>query len=306
MNAHLAPVTGLSSSRARSQAAFAALAADRAAGAGLVSESTSGFALLRTLPGAIAWAEGVITIDRVQARVTRMRKSVGVASKCFINLGEKPPTNNVMLTLTVGDGYVWKPRHVSDCIRSIRLWFNDRCPGQRLRYVWVAEIQDGKRREDGIGRGAIHYHIIFFLPDGLRLPHADRKGWWPHGMTNTKYSTSPIAYLVSYAKKIDSKNVGGFPRGARISGFGGLDKTGRDIRRWVLWPAYLQGNAAAGEPWKPCPGGGYVNHDDGRILLSEFAPAGAGFSSFVRVRTNPRELDPSGPFSWAPSYATLH
>ena len=38
------------------------------------------------------------------------------------------------------------------------------------------------------------------------MPQADRKGWWPHGMTNTKASTSPISYLVSYAKKIDSKN----------------------------------------------------------------------------------------------------
>ena len=253
------------------------------------------------------WTEQCIDIDRAQARITRLRKSVGVASKCFINLGERPPTNNVMVTLTVRDGYVWKPRHVSDYIRAVRLWFKDRCPGTPLRYVWVAEIQDGKHRADGVGRGAMHYHVIFFLPDGVRMPHADRcrkvKGvvkaaWWPHGSTNTVVSTSPIAYLVSYAKKIDSKNVGGFPRGCRISGVGGLDQAGRAIRRWVLWPAYVQGNASINDRFRPAKGGGYLNADTGEHLASEFAPTGGGFSSFIRVRTTPRLLPAEGPFSW--------
>lgn len=290
---------------------FAARASRRAA-AGLVSESTSGFALLKSLPTVMAWAEAAITIDRLQARVTRMRKSVGVASKCFINLGDRAPTNNVMSTLTVRDGYQWKPRDVSDYLRCVRMWFKDRCPGQKLRYVWVAEIQDGKRREDGVGRGAIHYHVIFFLPEGVRMPHADRMGWWPHGMTNTKYSTSPIAYLVSYAKKVDSKNVGGFPRGARISGFGGLDNVGRAIRRWCLLPAYVQANASITDRFKPAAGGGYRNDATGEVLLAEFAPTGGGFTSFVRIRTNPRpclaELagPPDGPWSWLPESSTVH
>lgn len=304
--------------RAHSQAAFARdwAAAEARAARGLVSESTSGFALVKSLPTAIAWAEATITIDRAKARITRMRKGVGVASKCFINLGERPPTNNVMVTLTVRDGYQWKPRHVSDYIRQVRMWFKHRCPGQRLRYVWVAEIQDGKRREDGMGRGAIHYHAIFFLPDGVRMPHADRPrkvggvlkvAWWPHGSTNTKASTSPIAYLVSYAKKIDSKNVGEFPRGARISGVGGLDDAQRAIRRWVLWPAYVQGNASVHDRFRPAPGGGYRDDATGVLLESEFAPTGGGFSSFIRVRTTPRAIDAAGPFSWVhDAPATIH
>jgi len=212
----------------------------------------------------------------------------------------------VMSTLTVRDGYVWKPRHVSDYIRAVRAWFKDRCPGQRLRYVWVAEIQDGKRREDGQGRGAIHYHAIFFLPEGVRMPHADRKGWWPHGSTNTVVSTSPIAYLVSYAKKVDSKNVGGFPRGCRISGVGGLDAAQRAIRRWVLWPAYVQGNASVNDRFRPAAGGGYRNDQTGELLLAEFAPTGGGFQSFIRIRTTPRALDACGPFSWIGDAPRLH
>ena len=120
----LRPVCGLSSSRARSQAAFvaarskadniageradfrAAWWAERRAAAGLVSVSTSGF---DALPTVLWMAENSIQIDPLQARITRLRKSVGVASKCFINLAEKPPTNNVMVTLTyAGDNTDWK------------------------------------------------------------------------------------------------------------------------------------------------------------------------------------------------------
>ena len=315
MSAHpLRSVCGLSSSRARSQAAFdaarskadtiageradfrAAWWAERRAAAGLVSVSTSGF---DDLPMWLWQSENEIEIDPLQARITRLRKSVGVASKCFINLAEKPPTNNVMVTLTyAGDNTDWKPRHVSDYIRAVRAWFKDRAPGERLRYVWVAELQDGKRRQDGQGRGVIHYHCIFFLPDGVRMPQADRKGWWPHGMTNTKFSTSPIAYLVSYAKKIDSKNCKGFPRGARISAFGGLDNLGRSIRRWCLLPGYVQGNASINDRFRPAPGGGYINAETGQLLQAEYAPTGAGFTRFVRVRTTPRTIDAAGPFSW--------
>lgn len=245
------------------------------------------------------WAEQCITIDRHQSRVTRMRKGVGVGAKCLLNLGEGDSGNNVMVTLTYrGTNADWKPRHVSDYIRKVREWFKDRCPGQRLKYLWVAELQDGKRREDGQGRGVIHYHAIFFLPQGVSMPMADKRGWWTHGYTNTEKGRSPVAYLMSYAKKADSKNIGGFPRGSRLYAVGGLDAPGAAIKRWVLWPAYVQGNASVNDRFRPAPGGGYINAETGQLLESEFAPTGGGFSSFIRVRTTPRAVDASGPFSW--------
>ncbi|VTU36348.1 hypothetical protein E5CHR_04295 [Variovorax sp. PBL-E5] len=245
------------------------------------------------------WTEQCITIDRAQARVTRLRKAVGVGAKCLINLGEGDGQNNVMVTNTYRFGNEqWKPRHISDYIRAVRLWFAKRCPGQRLRYTWVAEIQDGKHRADGQGRGVIHYHAIFFLPPGVRMPFADKKGWWPHGSTNTKKADKPIGYLMKYASKPDSKTIGGFPRGARIYGIGGLDAPGAAFKRWVLWPAYVQGNASVNDRFKPATGGGYLNDSTGQLLESEFAPTGGGFSSFIRVRTTPRSIEAAGPFSW--------
>ncbi|MGJ7531414.1 rolling circle replication-associated protein [Variovorax sp. GB1P17] len=277
--------------------------AEARAARGLVSVSTSGFGVSRNLPTAFVMAEHSIEIDRPQARVTRMRKGVGVGAKCLLNLGEGDSGNNVMVTLTYrGTNADWQPRHVSDYIRAVRKWFAHRCPGQRLKYLWVAEIQDGKRRADGIGRGVIHYHAIFFLPAGVSMPPADKRGWWPHGFTNTEKGYSPVAYLMSYAKKANSKNVGGFPRGSRLYAVGGLDAPGAAIKRWVLWPAYVQGNAAITDRFRPAEGGGYINAETGQFLESEFAPTGGGFSRFIRVRTTPRQIDASGPFSWAPDF----
>lgn len=266
---------------------------------GLVSVSTT----CTSGSGLVDWASNCITIDPVQSRITRLRKSLGVAAKQLHNAG---PLNQQiwMQTLTyAGTNDNWRPEHISRYLDAMRRWYYARTGNRKLRYCWVAELQQ---------RGVIHYHVIVWLPAGMTPPKADtpwssidRKGvkqWhppmWPHGMSNRQKSTAPVAYLMKYASKIETKNVGSFPHGARIHGCGGLDDVGRGIRRWVLWPAYVQGNAAAGDAFRPAPGGGYRNDETGELLLPEFAPTGGGHSSFIRIRTTRRALYPSGPFSW--------
>ncbi|WP_431095516.1 rolling circle replication-associated protein [Polaromonas aquatica] len=271
------------------------------AAAGLVSVSTTHTGCLNPegLASVIWLANNGITIDRQQARVTRLRKGVGVAAKLLHNAaGDR--AQKVMVTLTyAGDNSSWKPTHLTAYMTNVRNWYK-RLTGKNLRYVWVAELQD---------RGVIHYHAVFWLKKGITMPKADKRGWWPHGMTKTEAAKKPIGYLMSYLSKIETKNVMEFPHGARISGSGGLDKTGRDIKRWVLWPAYLQGNAAAGDRFKPAVGGGYTNHDTGEFFRAEFQPVGNSHKTFFRVYTHPREVDAAGPFSWvrsAPQGVTVH
>ncbi len=290
---------------ARSVAAFEARAEREAArsAAGLVSVSTT----FSGVPGPVVWSENCIQIDRHASRVTRLRKSLGVAAKSLHNAG--PLNQQVwMQTLTyAGDNSNWRPEHISRFLDALRKWHYAKTGNKTVRYCWVAELQQ---------RGVIHYHVVVWLAAGLTPPKPDT-AWrrtdarglvhieppmWPHGMSNRLKATAPIAYLMKYASKVESKNVGNFPHGARIHGCGGLDKDGRSIRRWVLWPAYVQGNASVNDRYKPAPGGGYCNDQTGELLLSEFAPTGGGFSSFIRVRHTPRKIDPSGPFSWLPEY----
>lgn len=299
--------------RARSSASFEVEHAARSAqlggvAAGLVSVSTScknpenaSFAQL------LGEAE-TVEIDKAVARVTRLRKSLGVAAKCLHNLGDR--NQRVwMLTLTyAGTNRDWSPRHISRFLDALRKWHYSRTGAKKVRYVWVAELQK---------RGVIHYHVLVWLDDALTPPKPDRpwrqvvRGvpvWnppmWPHGMSNRQESTSPVAYVMKYASKIESKNVGGFPHGARIHGCGGLDSSGRGIRRWVLWPAYVQGNADCTECWRPAKGGGYENPETGEVLQSEFVPTGGGFVRFKRVRRHPRLIEAAGPFVWWKS--TVH
>lgn len=239
-----------------------------------------------------------IEVDKKETRITRLRKSLGIAAKCLHNLGKK--NQRVwMQTLTYsGDNSAWRPEHISRYLDALRKWHYSRTGSKKVRYVWCAELQK---------RGVIHYHVIIWLDDALTPPMGDRswrnKGrfeppMWPHGMTNRLLSHAPVAYIMKYASKIESKNVGNFPKGARIHGCGGLDVAGRGIRRWIIWPSYIQGNADCTERWKPVKGGGFQNSDTGEILLSEFIPKGRSFSRFVRIRKHPRLINPDGPFSW--------
>lgn len=291
------------SARRKSQVAFDAARVDSEGrvAPGLVSVST-------TLTGSVSvvipwgeatkadWAAATIEIDPQKSRVTRLRKGLGVGAKRLHNMGSRRD-NKCLVTLTYrGDNRDWQPDHIGKYINAVRAWYR-RLTGQGLRYAWVAELQK---------RGVIHYHVVFWLTRSVNMPKADRRGWWPHGMSNTIRATAPVAYLMKYVSKVDSKNVGSFPHGARIFGLGGLDKTGRDCKRWVLWPAYLQSNAAAGDPFKPAVGGGYTNSETGQHFCAEYAPTGGGFTHFVRVHKHERAIDAGGPFSWFPNAATVH
>lgn len=273
---------------------------------GLVSVSTT----CRSGSAVVDWAENCITIDPKQARVTRLRKGLGIAAKQLHNQGAKNQ-QIWMQTLTYkGDNRNWRPEHISRYLDGLRKWHYARTGKKAVRYAWVAELQQ---------RGVIHYHVIVWLQGGLTPPKGDqpwksvdRKGvteWhppmWPHGMSRRDKASAPVAYLMKYASKIESKNVGTFPHGARIHGAGGLDPAGRSVRRWVLWPAYVQGNASVNDHFKPAEGGGYINVETGELLLPEFALTGGGFTSFIRVRTTPRRIDPAGPFSWLPTSTAI-
>lgn len=249
-----------------------------AAGAGLVSVSTSDTAVLSGL-----------LIDKNEARFTRLQKNIGIAAKLhMMDIAHK--ANVCMVTLTYRNGDDWRPYHVTAYLKAVRMWFA-RKTGKLLQYVWVAETQE---------RGAIHYHAIFWLPKGLTMPKADKRGWWGHGMTNTLRATKPVGYLMSYAKKLATKK--GIPHGARIYGVGGLPPASRCIRRWVNWPAFVQARAAVTDSYGPATGGGWVNRVTGEWWPSEY---GLTYSTprtiaCKRLHDHGRPVaSVSGPYSWA-------
>lgn len=233
--------------------------------------------------------------EKDAARFSRLRKNVGVAAKLH-QLQAERRGQVVMVTLTYAEANAWKPRHVSDYIAAVRKWFS-RLTGRSLAYVWVAEIQ--VEREKRTGDAVLHYHVCYWLPKGVTMPKADKRGWWPYGLTRTEVARKPVAYLMKYASKFDSKQ--GLPHGARIYGVGGLVTANRGVRRWVNWPAYVQARAAVTDCWRPRTGGGWADAATGEWLPAEW---GMSFTTarrtvLFRVRTHDRPLgEVAGPFSW--------
>jgi len=121
------------------------------------------------------------------------------------------------ITLTYASSSDWSPKDVSAFVRRLRAYFKRR--KWRFVYFWVAELQQ---------RGAVHYHVLVWVPRGHKLPFADVRGWWQKGMTHVMAIRS-YGYIAKYLQK-----SGDFPKGLRLFGWGGLDWFERGCYR-VFW-----------------------------------------------------------------------
>lgn len=251
-----------------------------AAGPGLVSSHTSGT------------STDLIEIDPFLTRLRRMARSVLTASRMHEFELRHKRFKPAMLTLTYREVDGWHQRHISELLRHIRNWMRRR--GHRLRYVWVAELQQ---------RGALHYHVLLWLPRGLTLPKPDKQGWWTHGSTRIEWARKPAGYLAKYASKLDSKVGIGFPAGARLHGKGGLEEFGRSVAQWFNLPQWareicdLAGRAVRRK------GIGLVERDSGVCLPTPWrmsrSPSGTAYVQRVfSYRDALRGV--AGPFSWLP------
>lgn len=108
-----------------------------------------------------------VVIDPRKARVHRLRSSIREACKLHEQEAEwesrklgRSAYRKTFITLTYRDGGGWQRRHISEFLDNLRKWLAAR--DTRLMYAWVAELQK---------RGAIHYHLIVWVPRRLRLPH---------------------------------------------------------------------------------------------------------------------------------------
>ncbi|MFA5976586.1 MAG: hypothetical protein WC859_10550 [Elusimicrobiota bacterium] len=201
-----------------------------------------------------------LLVNREASRIKRMKTAVGHAARLlhFDAHTERGAQlwNKKFLTLTYADGDTWEAGHLAKFRNAMMMWCRKR--NIRFRYVWVAERQT---------RGAIHYHVVVWLPKGKYLPHADTQGWWPHGMTNIITAQSPIGYITKYASKTTAADVKGYPKGARMCGHGGLTPEGRRHVRYWQSPMWVR-DALTGRADIRKVSGGYMDKFTGEFLPS--------------------------------------
>lgn len=154
----------------------------------------------------------VCEVDEELARVKRMQRGVRGWSR-VMQLVQRD-LRLVMITLTFGDVGGWYPECISEYMDAL----SKHCGCALVGYAWVAEIQDGS--DGGVGRGAVHYHVLVAVEPGTDVPMPDKSGMWSHGSSSIGTAWS-VWYLLKYAQKVRQKGVGGgfaFPVGLRLYG----------------------------------------------------------------------------------------
>ena len=184
----------------------------------------------------------------------------------------------ILLTTTYRPNAEWSARHITRLVKCARDWYARQ--GQKLHYEWVLELTKA---------GIPHYHLILWVPRHLMLPHADTRGWWPHGSTRTEVARNPVGYLAKYASKgcADCYNIVTgerlrVPHGARICGAGGLGAVGTAELRWWMTPLWFRERHQAIVDVKRVPGG-YVIRSTGEFVRSPWAFIGwtAGMGALI-------------------------
>lgn len=220
---------------------------------GLVEEVTSH----TRITGPSRWA--ILKDLNKQRRIKRMKRVVRAAADASRDRhGFR--TDCLMLTLTYAEADAWRPRHLSAFLNTAKEWLSRRRIPRR--YQWVLELTKA---------GRVHYHVLFWVPHGVKLPKPDDAGWWRHGMTRIEKARRGPAYITKYASKGCGDDEA-IPKGARLFGVGLSGSTEADRAERV-------GNHRAGLPrWlrESTAGrcsrvrGGWLERDSGQLHASPF------------------------------------
>jgi len=171
----------------------------------------------------------LVEIDPHRARLSRMRRSVCTMAQQLDETCSREGRRfyRVLVTLTYRPGVEWAPYQISESLSRCREWLRRR--GLKLRGGWVMEFH---------ASGRPHYHLAIWLPSGVTLPKWDKRGWWPHGMTNIKRAERAGGYLAKYLSK-GNDLVAATMKGARAYGLLGLDWISRRVVAYWRAPTWL-------------------------------------------------------------------
>lgn len=135
-----------------------------------------------------------------------MKSGVMTASRLIFEelQGSKERYQPWMVTPTYRPGQIWKPSHISSLCKCFRAWASRR--GFKLRYVWVAEIQEHRYQSGALLGECVHYHLLLWIPKRFSLPKPDKQGWWRHGSTQRISVNRPLRYMLKYVSKGEVAN----------------------------------------------------------------------------------------------------
>lgn len=229
-------------------------------------------------------------LDNVAGRLKRMKSGVMTAARLIFEELERSGERwqPWMITPTYRQGEEWAPHHITGLVKCMRSWAERQ--GFKLRYVWVAEIQEKRwAKGDSLLAECVHYHLLVWVPKRFVPPKADKQGWWSHGWTNRLRVKRPLRYMLKYASKGEGV---AFPRGLRLHGCGGLNEGSRDNRVWWLSPRWVRAIWSDTDKPRRAKGGGFISRVTQEWVPSIFKVMFMHGSIFVSQRQDIAEFMP--------------
>jgi len=221
-------------------------------------------------------------------RIKRLKRSVWVSGQLhgLAQRGHRPSVP-WFVTLTYSPRFQWDAKHIAKAVQRFRNWC--RSMGVPCRYTWVGELTQ---------KGVVHYHLIAWLPVGIRMRQWDRftdklAAFWPFGLTQTQKATSGVGYLMKYLSKLGEFHR--FPKGMRLYGIGGLHDDGKHIRRWHGLPEWAKCLYGVGQLMRAA--GGLVVRATGEMLSSPYRVQIVSQGLRVLLVGDKPERNHAGPYS---------
>lgn len=235
------------------------LAALGAPAPGLVSSQTSDPREFQTdTERMVGKNASVQFMDPAIQRAGRCRKNILNAARLLTKGFQNQRVGHrvCFLTLTYARVNDWNPRDISAFCHTVRQYLKRR--GIPLIGLWKLEMQK---------RGAVHYHLLVWLPKGITLPKPDKQGWWKHGSTQRVWAKNPYGYVAKYLSK---EEVGMVPKGAHLYGLLGLDAVYRQEIRWWNSPRWIRDLWGIEHDPIRVPGGYWMSRLTGELKRGEW------------------------------------
>lgn len=211
---------------------------------------------------------------RKKARKAARRKLLGVLPQ-MKRLALIHNLYAVCVTLTYEDEHTHQAQDLSKFLQRLRAQIRRLYPDVPLLYLSSLDRTAHGSTLDGI----LHYHLLIWLPRGFRLEHDRLARWWPHGSTWNECCRN----LRDWVRYITKATSAMFPKGARLYGYGGLDRAGKYSISRSSWPIWVKRLIPYGEHAKRVAGGGWVHMETGLWFESpwQWSPRG------IRLKPGP-------------------
>lgn len=205
------------------------------------------------------FSELVNKIGTSGAYATRKRKTKAIKTlkkvfKEHRRFAKSAKLRAVAMTLTYRESKDFNAKCISTFLKRLRETLKRK--GHALPYAWVLER----------AKQLLHYHLIIWLPRGVKLDPAKLAKWWGWGSTWIEGCRKVTAWE-KYLTKIDNTKR---PKGARIYGYGGLDNDGETAVARTKLPRWLLPLVPVAHRARRMTGGGWIDMQTGEIFQSPY------------------------------------